>query len=41
MRIIKNNEFQNNPLALPCPFCGEKEEIYFAEYKTKVGKRWQ
>lgn len=26
---------------LPCPFCGEKEEIYLWEYDTPNGNRWR
>lgn len=26
---------------MPCPFCGEKEEIYLEEYETPCGNRWR
>jgi len=41
MKIVKVKEFRNDMSALPCPFCGETEEIYFEEYETKVGERWR
>lgn len=39
-QIVKANKINNTEVA-PCPFCGEKEEIYLEEYEHKAGKRWR
>lgn len=38
MKFIKANK---NTDITPCPFCGEKEEIYLEEYDTVSGARWR
>lgn len=41
MGFIKVNTYRKNISVKPCPFCGEKEEIFFEEYKHKAGVRWR
>ena len=41
MMLSKANQYRKNGVVLPCPFCGEKEEIYLEEYKHQAGKRWR
>ena len=41
MQFIKVNTYPKGTEVTPCPFCGEKEEIYYEEYETKVGSRWR
>lgn len=41
MKFIKVNDFQKDVSVIPCPFCGEKEEICFEEYEREVGTRWR
>ena len=41
MEFIKAKNYLKNTNILPCPFCGESEEIYLEEYETKVGNRWR
>ena len=40
MEFIKASNLKNRVI-LPCPFCGEKEEIYLLEYDTPCGNRWR
>lgn len=41
MKVVKVSSYQNGVSVMPCPFCGEKEEICFEEYEHKVGSRWR
>lgn len=41
MEFIKAKNYRKNTNILPCPFCGESEEIYLQEYEHEVGKRWR
>ena len=42
MEIIKANNYRKDAVVLPCPFCGEKEEIFLWQYEHhKNEKRWR
>ena len=43
MAIRKANKTGYVPHILPCPFCGETEEIYLEEYEhgETTGTRWR
>ena len=41
MEFIKANTLKNDIELMPCPFCGEKEEIYIEEYEHIAGKRYR
>lgn len=40
MKIFKVSEYKKSVVA-PCPFCGEKEEIYLDQYQHAAGMRWK
>lgn len=39
MKFIKANTIEKG--IAPCPFCGEKEEIYIEEYEHTAGIRYR
>jgi hypothetical protein len=39
--VIKANTTKYEDFILPCPFCGETEEIYLEEYEHGAGTRWR
>lgn len=41
MEFIKAKNYRKKTVILPCPFCGENEEIYLEQYEHTVGKRWR
>ena len=41
MQFIKVKNYRKETKVLPCPFCGESEEIYLQEYEHAAGKRWR
>ena len=41
MQFIKAKNYRKETNILPCPFCGEVEEIYLEEYEHKAGSRWR
>ena len=41
MEFIKAKNYRKNTNILPCPFCGESEEIYFEQYEHAAGNRWR
>lgn len=41
MEFIKAKNYRKNTNVLPCPFCGESEEIYLEQYDCAVGERWR
>lgn len=41
MQFIKVKNYRKDTNALPCPFCGEIEEIYLQEYEHAAGIRWR
>lgn len=41
MEFIKAKNYRKNTTVLPCPFCGEKEEIVLEEYNHTAGNRWR
>ena len=40
MEFIKATH-RKNTTVLPCPFCGENEEIFLEQYDHAAGKRWR
>ena len=41
MEFIKAKNYRKNTNILPCPFCGENEEICLEQYEHAAGKRWR
>ena len=41
MPFIKVKNLTNHTKIIPCPFCGESEEIAVEEYTTGAGLRWR
>ena len=41
MPFIKAKNLTNHTKIIPCPFCGESEEIAVEEYTTGAGLRWR
>lgn len=41
MKFIKANTIEKDIFIAPCPFCGEKEEIYIEEYEHQAGIRYR
>lgn len=40
MTFIKAKNLTNHTKIIPCPFCGESEEIAVEGYTTEAGLRW-
>ena len=41
MPFIKAKNLTNHTKIIPCPFCGESEEIAVEGYTTEAGLRWR
>lgn len=41
MTFIKAKNLTNHTKIIPCPFCGESEEIAVEGYTTEAGLRWR
>ena len=41
MKLINVSTYSKGTKILPCPFCGDANEIYLEEYEHGAGLRWR